>query len=104
MFNSFDNSPVYQLKKHYPEIHNEFICREVDECNAVFRQNITKGIKEGLYRENIDIESSVRFYYTLIFNINETTKSEKEAAALCRRIEPGQFAFSFTSDCIDQFQ
>jgi AcrR family transcriptional regulator len=82
MFNSFDNSPVYQLKKHYPEIHNEFICREVDECNAVFRQNITKGIKEGLYRENIDIESSVRFYYTLIFNINETTKSEKEVFEL----------------------
>jgi AcrR family transcriptional regulator len=82
MFNSFDNSPVYQLKKHYPEIHNEFICREVDECNTVFRQNITKGIKEGLYRENIDIESSVRFYYTLIFNINETTKSEKEVFEL----------------------
>lgn len=31
-------------------------------------------------------------------------KSEKEAAALCRRIEAGQFAFPFTSDCIDQFQ
>jgi AcrR family transcriptional regulator len=44
MFNSFDNSPVYQLKKHYPEIHNEFMCREVNECNAVFGQNIEKGI------------------------------------------------------------
>ena len=56
MFVSIETSPSYQLKKHYPEIHNEFICREVDECNAVFRQNIAKGIKEGLYRENIDIE------------------------------------------------
>jgi hypothetical protein len=58
------------------------MCREVDECNAVFGQNIAKGIKEGLYRENIDVESSVRFYYTLIFNINETTKSEKEVFEL----------------------
>ncbi|MCA6421529.1 MAG: TetR/AcrR family transcriptional regulator [Flavobacterium sp.] len=82
MFNSFDNSPVYQLKKHYPEIHNEFMCREVDECNAVFRQNIAKGIKEGLYRSTTDVESSIRFYYTLIFNINETTKSEKEVFEL----------------------
>jgi TetR/AcrR family transcriptional regulator, biofilm operon repressor len=78
MFNSFDNSPVYQLKKHYPEIHEQFMCREIDDCNMVFRQNIIKGIEQGLYRKNINIDSYVKFYYTLIFNINETTKSEKE--------------------------
>lgn len=78
MFNSFDNSPVYQLKKHYPEIHEQFMCREIDDCNMVFRQNIIKGIEQGLYRKNINIDSYVKFYYTLIFSINETTKSEKE--------------------------
>ena len=78
MFNAFDNSPIYQLKKHYPEIHNQFMCREIDDCNMVFRQNIEKGIAEGLYRKEIDIETAVKFYYTLIFTINETTKSEKE--------------------------
>lgn len=78
MFNAFDNSPIYQLKKHYPEIHNQFMCRELDDCNAVFKQNIEKGIVEGLYRKDINIETAVKFYYTLIFTINETTKSEKE--------------------------
>ena len=82
MFNTGGTSPAYQLKKHYPEIYDAVMSREINECNAVFRQNIAKGIKEGLYRENIDIESSVRFYYTLIFNINETTKSEKEVFEL----------------------
>jgi hypothetical protein len=82
MFNSFDNSPVYQLKKHYPEIHDQFMCRELDDCIMVFRQNILKGIEQGLYRENINVDSFVKFYYTLIFSINENTKSEKDVFAL----------------------
>ena len=82
MFNAFDNSPVYQLKKHYPEIHDQFMCRETEDCNMLFRQNILKGIEQGLYRENINIDSFVKFYYTLIFSINENTKSEKEVFAL----------------------
>jgi TetR/AcrR family transcriptional regulator, biofilm operon repressor len=82
MFTSIDNSPVYQLKKHYPEIHDQFMCRETEECNMVFRQNVIKGIEQGLYRENINIDSFVKFYYTIIFSINENTKSEKEVFAL----------------------
>lgn len=82
MFNSFDNSPVYQLKKHYPEIHDQFMCRELEDCIMVFRQNILKGIEQGLYRENINVDSFVKFYYTLIFSINENTKSEKDVFAL----------------------
>ena len=82
MFHSLDQSPVYQLKKHYPEIYDEFICREAEDCNMVFRQNIEKGILDGLYRENINVASYVKFYYTLIFSINENTKSEKEVFEL----------------------
>jgi AcrR family transcriptional regulator len=79
MFKSSDTSPVYQLKKHYPEIYEKVMCREIDECNTIFKQNIEKGIKQGLYRENVNIESYVRFYYLLVFSIKETTSSEKEA-------------------------
>jgi TetR/AcrR family transcriptional regulator, biofilm operon repressor len=82
MFNALDNSPVYQLKKHYPEIHDQYMSREIEDCKKVFRQNILKGIEQGLYRDNINIDSFVKFYYTLIFSINENTKSEKEVFAL----------------------
>ena len=58
------------------------MCRETEECNMVFRQNIIKGIEQGLYRANINIDSFVKFYYTILFSINETTKSEKEVFAL----------------------
>nr|WP_315159592.1 TetR/AcrR family transcriptional regulator [uncultured Flavobacterium sp.] len=82
MFNTADTSPMYQLKKHYPEIYNKLVNREVNECNIVFKQNIEKGIKEGLYRAEIPIDTYVKFYYTLIFEINGNTISEKEAQHL----------------------
>lgn len=82
MFKSTETSPLYQLKKHYPQIYEVVMHREIDECKSVFIQNIKKGIEEGFYRENINIDTFVRFYYTLIFSINENTKSEKEAFAL----------------------
>lgn len=82
MFKSVNDSPIYQLKKHYPEIYTKMMANKLDDCNVMFGQNIAKGIAQGLYRENLDIEKYVRFYYMLIFTINETTASEKEALEL----------------------
>ena len=82
MFKSAESSPIYQLKKHYPEIYDKVLSMQVSVCEDFFRQNITKGIREGLYRENLDIDNYVKFYYTLIFNINENTMLEKDAHEL----------------------
>ncbi|MDI9256389.1 TetR/AcrR family transcriptional regulator [Flavobacterium sedimenticola] len=82
MFQSFDQSPAYQLKKHYPEIYEKMMANEIEDCSHMFRQNIIKGIAEGLYRKETDIEAAVKFYYTLIFSINENTMLEKEAYEL----------------------
>lgn len=82
MFKSGEASPAHQLKKHYPEIYDKVMSREINECNTVFKQNIEKGIRQGLYRENLDIDIYVGFYYTLIFSIHGTTSSEKESKKL----------------------
>jgi AcrR family transcriptional regulator len=82
MFQSLDNSPIYQMKKHYPEIHKKIVAREIDECNTVFKQNIVKGIEQGLYRKEISIENYMKFYYTLVFGIKEEISSEKEGQKL----------------------
>lgn len=82
LFQAADTSPLYQLKKHYPEIHGKMMCKEMDDCNRFLRQNIENGITLGLYREDIDIERVTLFYYTLVFQINENTVSEKEAQEL----------------------
>jgi hypothetical protein len=82
MFKSGENSPAYQLKKHYPEIYNTVMSREINECNTVFKQNIVKGIQQGLYRENLNIDIYVRFYYNLIFSIHGMASTEKESQKL----------------------
>ena len=82
MFKSAESSPIYQLKKHYPEIYDKVLTQQISICEDCFRQNITKGIREGLYRENLDVDNYVKFYYTLIFNINENTMLEKDAHEL----------------------
>ncbi len=82
MFQSFDHSPAYQLKKHYPEIYHKMMANEIEDCSQLFRHNIEKGISEGLYRPDTDIEPAVTFYYTLIFSINENTMLEKDAYQL----------------------
>ncbi len=82
MFQSSDTSPIYQLKRHYPEIYETLIAREIEDCNMIFKQNIEKGITQGLYRSGINIETFVKFYYTLIFSINETTQLKNEVLEL----------------------
>ena len=82
MFKSAESSPIYQLKKHYPEIYEKVLRMQVSVCEECFRDNIIKGINEGLYRKELDIENYVKFYYTLIFNINENTMLEKDAQEL----------------------
>jgi AcrR family transcriptional regulator len=79
MFKYSETSPVYQLKRHYPEVYQKVVGYQIEICEGCFRNNILKGISEGLYRKNIDIENYVKFYYTLIFSISENTALEKEA-------------------------
>jgi len=82
MFQSFDHSPAYQLKKHYPKIYEKMMANEIEDCNQMFSQNIIKGIEQGLYRQETDVESATKFYYTLIFSINENTQLESDAYKL----------------------
>ena len=82
MFKSAETSPLYQLKKHYVEVYNKVLGSQIEICEGCFRDNILKGISEGLYRNDIDVENYIKFYYTLIFSINENTALEKDANIL----------------------
>ena len=82
MFKSAESSPIYQLKKHYPEVYAKALSSQIEVCETCFRNNILKGINEGLYREHLDVDNYIKFYYTLIFKINENTASGIEAEEL----------------------
>ena len=82
MFKGTDSSPIYQLKKHYPEIHEKVRVHQIEECKQCFTENIKKGILENLYRNSINIESFVKFYYEILLSINENNSSESEIQKL----------------------
>lgn len=82
MFKSAESSPIYQLKKHNPEVYAKALSSQIEVCETCFRNNILKGINEGLYREHLDVDNYIKFYYTLIFKINENTASGIEAEEL----------------------
>ncbi|MCL7754570.1 TetR/AcrR family transcriptional regulator [Polaribacter sp. Z022] len=82
MFKNAKTSPMFQLKKYYPQIFEKLMEREVctfEECNL---DNLTKGKLQGLYRENINNNLISKFYFTLIFEIYETDIAEKNMQTL----------------------
>ncbi len=82
MFKSDGDSPVYQLKKHYPTIFSKVHEQESVQCKEIFTANICKGIQQGYYKSEINVSQTVLFYYMLIFGINETFQTEKEVTKL----------------------
>ncbi|TCI94222.1 TetR/AcrR family transcriptional regulator [Tenacibaculum sp. M341] len=84
MFKNAKGSPIYQLKKYYPEIYDKLMDKEVcmfEECNS---DNLEKGIEQGLYREGIDIKLTMNFYFTLVFGIYDSDLYTKEMKELVK--------------------
>ena len=82
IFQTAESSPLYQLKKHYPEIYEKVVNQEHTEGIRFLRQNLDKGIREGWYRPDTDVESTCRLYYILNFAIHENIQSEQESQEL----------------------
>mgnify|MGYP003683789963 CR=1 FL=1 len=73
MFQNASSSPIYQLKKYYPKIHEKTMEKEIVLFSECFKKNFEKGILEGYYREDINIELVTQFYFSLVFSIHENT-------------------------------
>ncbi len=51
----FETSPCFfQLKKYYPELCYDFEKRRCKDVKTHIEKNISEGIKQGVYRENLD--------------------------------------------------
>lgn len=54
---------IYDLKKYYPEIFERFHCIKQELILENFKTNLKKGIREGLYREDINIDILAKLHY-----------------------------------------
>lgn len=73
MFNSFDDSPVYQLEKYYPKTYKKIISNEHFIYKECITNNLIKGIQEGLYRKNINLELTAKFYFSLMLSVHDSS-------------------------------
>lgn len=68
---STDESPMYQLEKYYPKVFEKVMKKEFIMFQDCIVKNIEKGIAEGLYRKDIDINIATRFYFALIIAVHD---------------------------------
>lgn len=63
------SSPQFQMQKYYPEIYqrlrNNQVCK-MDECCTI---NLSRGIKKGYYRENLNESFITRLYISGMLNL-----------------------------------
>ncbi|HBK81982.1 MAG TPA: TetR family transcriptional regulator [Flavobacterium sp.] len=64
-----NTSPLYQLQKYYPKIHQSLSVKQFNKMGCCVIENLNKGICQGLYRENLNKELISRFYFASMTSI-----------------------------------
>jgi AcrR family transcriptional regulator len=61
----------FDLQKYYPEIHREYLEKKRDFASRYLRENIEKGIKEGYYRPDLNIDLIAKLYIQKIEDLHD---------------------------------
>jgi AcrR family transcriptional regulator len=72
LFKNTDDSPMYQLQKYYPKTYKKLMADEFCMFKDFIQKNIEKGIEEGLYRKDINVETTIKFYFSLVMSVHDT--------------------------------
>lgn len=76
------SSPEYQLQKYYPAIHANLKHKQFELIESCVSQNVDRGIKMNIYRENLDIPFVVRIYYIGVTGIKDASLFPQEQFAI----------------------
>jgi TetR/AcrR family transcriptional regulator, cholesterol catabolism regulator len=61
----------FDLQKFYPEIHSEYLQKRRSFVSGYLRENFEKGIKEGYYRPDLNIDLIARLYMQKIEDLHD---------------------------------
>ncbi len=67
------SSPQYQLQKYYPEVYSMLKEKHFKKMHECTLENLQKGVKLGLYRDNINVEFISRIYFIGVNGIKDHT-------------------------------
>jgi len=65
------SSPQYQLQKYYPNIFNTLKNKQFEVMQTCVTDNLNRGIKQGLYRDSINVEFIARIYFNSMLAIKD---------------------------------
>ena len=65
-------SPQFQLYKYYPEINEKLREKKIEHTEKCLSKNLTRGIKEGFYRDDIEIKLVLNFYFMTLEGIKNS--------------------------------
>ena len=65
-------SPFYQLQKFFPKIFTQLRGMQFNKMHTCMEENLHKGVKDGLYRPEINIEFISRIYFTGLVGVKDT--------------------------------
>ena len=65
------SSPQYQLQKYYPKIYATLKKKQYDVMQDCVKENLTRGVKSGVYRDTINIEFIARIYFNGMIGIKD---------------------------------
>ncbi len=67
-----ERSPsIYQLKKYYTKVHNALMQKQFEMMQTCVADNINKGIAEGYFRKDLDVDLMTRIYFVGISGIKD---------------------------------
>jgi AcrR family transcriptional regulator len=67
------SSPQFQLQKYYPEIFQQIKGNNFELIHDITLNNLRRGIEQGLYRDNVNVEFVARIYFIGMTGIKDDT-------------------------------
>lgn len=65
------SSPQYQLQKYYPQIAENLKVMQYEKMTECTLENLKKGVSQGLYREDLDIDFISKIYFLGVYGIKD---------------------------------
>jgi len=63
-------SVTFVLKHHFPEIYHEHFIRRRDFIFEKIQLNLSKGIRQGMYRDDLSVELIARLYLSRLIDLH----------------------------------
>jgi TetR/AcrR family transcriptional regulator, cholesterol catabolism regulator len=63
-------SVTFVLKNHFPEIYHEHFIRRRDFIYEKIQLNLSKGIRQGMYRDDLSVELVARLYLSRLIDLH----------------------------------